>query len=183
MLMKLFKIYTDKDEVLHKKAEEVSFPIDEETSKTMLDMVEYLRLSQDDEFAAKHNIRSGVGLAAPQIGISKRFYAVYLDDKDKHYEYVLVNPKIISTSVKKAYLSTGEGCLSVPSDIPGFVYRYYKVTIKAYDAITNKEVTLRLSGYPAIVFQHEYDHLDGVLYYERIDKNNPFKKDDNAIEI
>jgi peptide deformylase len=57
------------------------------------------------------------------------------------------------------------------------------VTIKAYDAISEKEVTLRLSGYPAMVFQHEYDHLDGVLYYDRIDKKEPFREDPEAVRI
>ena len=165
MLMKLFKIYTDKDEVLHKKAEEVSFPIDEETSKTMLDMVEYLRLSQDDEFAAKHNIRSGVGLAAPQIGISKRFYAVYLDDKDKHYEYVLVNPKIISQSGE---MTGVEGCLSVPGK-QGIVKRPSYVRVEALD---RNGVTQTYEGTELLArcLCHEIDHLDGILYTDKAEK-------------
>lgn len=181
--MKLFKIYTDKDPVLRMKAKPVTLPLDEEKRQIILDMVEYLRLSQDDDFAQKNGIRSGVGIAAPQIGISERFYAVCFDDEDKHYEYGLVNPVIISTSVQKAYLSTGEGCLSVPVDKSGLVYRYFKVTIKAYDAVSQKDVVLKLHGFPALVFQHEYDHLDGILYYDRIDKKNPFFKDPDAIEI
>lgn len=181
--MKLFKIYTDKDPVVRQKAKAVSLPLDEKTRNTILDMVEYLRLSQDDEFAEKHNIRSGVGIAAPQIGISERFFAVYLDDDEHHYECGLVNPVIISTSVKKAYLSSGEGCLSVPVDQQGYVYRYFKVTIKAYDAVSDKNVVLKLHGYPALVFQHEYDHLDGILYYDRIDKKNPFYEDPDAISL
>ena len=90
---------------------------------------------------------------------------------------------ILSSSVKKAYLETGEGCLSVPQDVKGYVYRYFKVTMKAYDVVSQKEVTLKLHGYPAIVFQHEYDHLDGVLYYERINKEDPFYEDPNAVKI
>lgn len=182
--MKLFKIYTDKDPVLHMKAGEVTLPLDKDTKKTIVSMVEYLKKSQDDKYAKKHDIRSGVGLAAPQIGISKRFYAIYFDDTDgTHYEYGLVNPKIVSSSVKKGYLTSGEGCLSVPVDVKGYVYRYFKVTIEAYDALTEKEVTLKLSGYPAMVFQHEYDHLDGILYYERIDKKDPFYTDPEAVPI
>ncbi len=182
--MKLFKIYTKDDSVLHEKAKEVSFPSKEETKKTVLDMVQYLKDSQDPELSEKYKIRSGVGIAAPQIGISERFFAIYFEDENgKIYEYGLVNPKIVSTSVKKAYLHTGEGCLSVPVDVKGYVYRYYKITLKAYDVVSEKDVTLKLTGYPAIVFQHEYDHLDGILYYEKIDKKNPFYVDENAIVI
>ncbi len=181
--MKLFKIYTVDDPVVHQKAEAVSLPISDEIKKTVLDMVEYLKLSQDEEFAKEHKIRAGIGIAAPQIGISKRFFAIYMDDGDKHYEYGLINPKIVSTSAKKAYLTTGEGCLSVPKDQKGYVYRYYKVTIEAYDVLTEKNVKLRLVGYPAICFQHEYDHLDGVLYIDKINKRNPFEIDPDAIAI
>lgn len=181
--MKLFKIYFDTDPVLHEKAKEVSLPLTEEKRQTILDMVQYLKDSQDEVLSKKYNIRPGVGIAAPQIGISERFFAIYFQDGDKTYEYGLVNPVILSSSVKKAYLETGEGCLSVPQDVKGYVYRYFKITLKAFDVVSNKEVTLKLHGYPAIVFQHEYDHLDGVLYYERINKDNPFFEDPNAVKI
>lgn len=181
--MKLFKIYTVDDPVVHQKAQAVSLPISDEIKKTVLDMVEYLKLSQDEEFAKEHKIRAGIGIAAPQIGISERFFAIYMDDGEKHYEYGLINPKIVSTSAKKAYLASGEGCLSVPKDQKGYVYRYYKVTIEAYDVLTEKNVRLRLVGYPAICFQHEYDHLDGVLYIDKINKRNPFEIDPDAIAI
>lgn len=181
--MKLFKIHSDKEKLLHEKCVEVELPLSQEKRQTILDMVEYLKLSQDENFAKEHGIRSGVGLAAPQIGLCERFYAVYLVDGEKTYEYGLVNPKILSSSVKKAYIQGGEGCLSVPEDVPGNVYRYYRVTIKAYDAVSQKDVMLKLSGYPAIVFQHEYDHLDGILYYDRIDRKNPFYEDPEAVAI
>lgn len=181
--MKLFKIYTLDDEVVHEKAKEVALPLTEEKRQTILDMVEYLKESQVPEIAEKYHIRAGVGIAAPQIGISERFFAIYFEDNGKTYEYGLVNPVIVSTSVKRAYLTTGEGCLSVPVDQKGYVYRYYKVTIKAYDVVSDKNVTLRLVGYPAIVFQHEYDHLDGILYIDKIDKNNPLYADPSAVAI
>ena len=181
--MKLFKIYTDQDPILREKCIDISLPLTDEKRQLILDMIEYLKLSQDDEFAKEHNIRSGVGLAAPQIGYKERFFAIYFDDGDKHYEYGLVNPKIVSTSFKKGFLANGEGCLSVPKDRAGYVYRYYKITIKAFDVVSNSEVTLKLAGYPAMVFQHEYDHLDGILYYDRINKKDPNYVDPNAVMI
>ena len=181
--MKLFTIVTEEDPRIHQKCTPVALPLSEETRNTILDMVQYLKLSQDDAFAKKNNIRPGVGIAAPQIGIFERFYAVSFDDEGKHYEYGLVNPEIVSTSVKKGYIAGGEGCLSVPVDVPGHVYRYYKVTIKAFDALTMKDVVIRLHGYPAMVFQHEYDHLDGILYYDRIDPKDPFREDPDAVEL
>lgn len=181
--MKLFNIHKIPDPILYEKAKEVEMPLSPEKRELILEMIEYLKASQDDKLAEKYHIRAGVGIAAPQIGISERFYAVYLKTDDKVYEYGLVNPKIISTSFKKAYLENGEGCLSVPKDVEGYVYRYYKVTIQAFDVVSNSEVTLRLTGYPAIVFQHEYDHLDGVLYIDRIDKKDPFKVDPSAVAL
>ena len=181
--MKLLKIYPDSHQYLRTKCEEVSLPIDDKTKKIILDMIEYLKLSQDDEFASKHDIRAGVGLSANQIGITKRFFAVNFTYEEKEYKYGLVNPKIISSSVKKAFLAGGEGCLSVEMPHPGNVYRYFKIKIKGYDVVSEKDVVLDLSSYPAIVFQHEYDHLNGVLFYDHIDPKNPFAIDEEAVEI
>lgn len=181
--MKLFKIYLDTEKVLHEKAKEVKLPLTKEKCQTILDMIDYLKASQDEMLSEQYKIRAGVGIAAPQIGISERFFAIYFEDDDRTYEYGLVNPVILSTSVKKAYLATGEGCLSVPENVKGNVYRYFKITIKGFDVVSNKEVTLKLHGYPAIVFQHEYDHLDGIMYYDRINKQDPMYKDPEAVCI
>ena len=181
--MKDFKIYPDTHPYLRCKCEEVSSPFSSEIKKTLLDMIEYLKLSQDNEYATKHNIRPGVGLSANQIGITKRFFAMYLIDSDKEYKYGLINPKIISSSVTKAYLPSGEGCLSVITPHPGIVYRYFKIKMKGFDVVTNQEVTLSLQGYPAIVAQHEYDHLNGLLFYDRINKDNPLYIDPDAVEV
>ena len=160
--MKVFNIITDK-KFLAKKCEEVNLPLSAEDRKTLLDMVEYLKVSQDDELAKKYNIRPGVGLAANQIGLNKRMIAIYFEDEDRTHEYALVNPKIVSYSVKLCCLDSGEGCLSVEKDVEGYVYRYYKVTVKGYDALTNKDVTIKARGYLSIILQHEIDHLEGKL--------------------
>ena len=177
-------IVLDTDPLLRQKSEEVTLPLSKEIEEILDQMMEYLENSQDDELAKKYDLQPGVGLAAPQIGILKRMFTVLTyDEKGQLHKYALVNPKIISTSVAKAYLNTGEGCLSVPESHQGFVKRYNKIKLKAYDHISKQNVTLPLKGYVAIVVQHEYDHLDGVLYYDRINKQNPFKIDEEDIEI
>lgn len=181
--MELFKIVTDKNE-LKKRCEEVSLPLDEETRTLLLKMIDYLKKSQDDEIASKYNIRPGVGLAANQIGINKRFLAVYLiDEKGNEIKYGLVNPVITSYSVQEAYIQSGEGCLSVKDDVPGYVYRHNKITVRAYDVVEDKIITIKARGYLSIVLQHEIDHLNGLLYTDRINKLNPFIEKEDAVAI
>ncbi len=179
----MLKIVKDTDKSIRKRCEKVDLPLSEENKTILLKMLDYLKKSQDDNYASKHGIRSGVGLAAPQIGIQKQMLVVYYDNGQQIVQYALVNPKIISSSVKMCYLQSGEGCLSVDNDVKGYVYRPYKVRIKAFDLLTNSEIEIVAKGYEAIVLQHEIDHLIGVLYYDHIDKLNPFKKMDNSVAI
>ncbi|HLS20187.1 MAG TPA: peptide deformylase [Bacillota bacterium] len=168
---------------LRKTAEEVELPPSDDIKETLDKMLTFLKNSQDEQIAEKYNLRSGVGLAAPQININKRLIAVYYTDQnDKLHSYQLINPKIVSHSVEQAYLANGEGCLSVDRNIEGYVVRYARITVKAYD-IKGQEVKLRLKGYPAIIFQHEIDHLNGVMFYDHIDSNNPFNAPANAQRI
>ena len=177
----MLKIINDSSKVLHEICDEVSLPLSNADEKTLLEMLDYLKKSQDQSYCEKHKIRSGVGLAAPQIGIKKRMYAVYYENEDgKIIQYALVNPKIISNSTKLCALQGGEGCLSVDEDKKGYVYRYNKVLIKAYDLLQKKEVIITARGYDAIVLQHELDHLNGILYYDRINKNDPFERKSNS---
>lgn len=181
--MKLYKIVTDKNK-LKNKCKEVELPLSEEDKNTLIEMVEYLKLSQDDDIAQKYNIRPGVGLAANQIGLDKRMIAIYVvDSKGNEISYGLVNPVITSYSVQQCYLANGEGCLSVKEDVPGYVYRYNKITVKAYDVLEDKEVTIKARGFLSIVLQHEIDHLNGLLYVDHIDKDDPFLEKPNTIAI
>ena len=181
--MELFKIVTDKNE-LKKRCQEVEMPLDEETKTLLLKMIDYLKKSQDDEIAKKYDIRPGVGLAANQIGINKRFLAVYIiDDKGNEIKYGLVNPVITAYSVQESYISNGEGCLSVKEDVPGYVYRHAKITVRAYDVIEDKIITIKARGFLSIVLQHEIDHLNGLLYTDRINKDNPFIEKEDAIAL
>ncbi|SCU33002.1 peptide deformylase [Staphylococcus xylosus] len=177
-------IIRDGHPTLRQKAQDVPLPISDENRNILKSMREFLINSQDEETANKYGLRSGVGLAAPQINVSKKMIAVYLpDDGDgKSYDLMLVNPKVVSHSIQEAYLPTGEGCLSVDENIPGLVHRKYRITVKATD-IDGKEVKLRLKGYPAIVVQHEIDHINGVMFYDHINQNNPLQPHDDAVEV
>ncbi|WP_188454539.1 peptide deformylase [Virgibacillus oceani] len=164
-------------------AEDVSLPPTDEEKTLLQDMLEFLKNSQDDNIACEYDLRPGVGLAAPQLGINKRMAAVHFEDfKGKHYSYGLINPRIVSHSVEKAYLSGGEGCLSVDRNVEGYVPRYARITVKATD-IDGNDLKLRLRDYAAIVFQHEIDHLNGVMFYDHIHNDNPFHIPENAKAI
>ena len=173
--MKL-KIVKDNNPIMHKKSQPVELPLNQEDKKTLDDMLEYLKLSQDEDYAKKHNIRAGVGIAAIQIGLLKRMFCIYYETEEGIVQYQLVNPKIIEYSVRKCALKNGEGCLSVDQDHEGLSHRYYKIKMAAFDALRNEDIIITARGFDAVVLQHEYDHLDGLFYYDRIDNNNPNKQ-------
>ncbi|MCC5890753.1 MAG: peptide deformylase [Alkalibacterium sp.] len=158
-------------------AEALSFPLDSKTAKLAEDLLEFLKNSQDPETAEEYDLRPGVGIAAPQVDRSIRLIAVHVPSSDEESEEpefssVLVNPKILSHSVQQTCLSDGEGCLSVDREVPGIVPRHKRVTVEYYDLEGNKQKK-RLRDFPAIVVQHEIDHLNGVMFYDRIDEDNP----------
>ena len=108
----------------------------------------------------------GVGLAAPQVHEGLRLFVAMLDEEpgEESEAVVIVNPEI---TMNGAATEEGwEGCLSIP-DIRGMVPRHTDITMKALDR-TGKPVELRLQGFPARVAQHEADHLDGVLFFDRM---------------
>ena len=168
-------IISDDNPLLREKSVDVPLPLSKEDEKLLDDMMEYLELSQDDEKAIELDIQPGVGLAAPQLGILKKMFVVLTADEKGNL--------LVSHSVAKSYLSGGEGCLSVPETHEGYVLRHQKIKIKAYDHISKQEVLLNLKGYVAIVLQHEYDHLFGIVYYDHINKENPFEAPEGATSI
>lgn len=168
---------------LRLRAEEVKFPLSEEDRKLGEDLLEYVINSQNDELAEKYDLRPGVGIAAPQVNQAKRIFALHFDDSTgEDLSLVVVNPKIISHSVEKTYLAAGEGCLSVDRAVSGYVPRYARITIKGFN-LDGEEIKMRLKGLPAIAFQHELDHLNGVMFFDHIDSKNPFAEIENAIVI
>ncbi|HZC07554.1 MAG TPA: peptide deformylase [Ktedonobacterales bacterium] len=115
----------------------------------------------------------GVGLAAPQVGESIRVLVAEYEDE----AVALVNPEIIKRSEDEELGQ--EGCLSIPGFIGDDVPRVSAITVKARDP-RGKEIRVKAEGWFARILQHEIDHLDGVLYTDRIapDKVRPVTEDD-----
>ena len=166
-------------ETLAIRAKEVNVPLSNEDKLILKEMMEFLVNSQTPEISEEYELRPGVGLAAPQVNISKRMIAILTtDEKDeKLYQLLLVNPKIISHSVAQTYLPGGEGCLSVDREVTGLVSRHKKITLRAHnfnpDTNELKEVNIRVSGYVSIVLQHEIDHLNGILFVDKLVEELP----------
>ncbi|MGT2888309.1 peptide deformylase [Streptococcus didelphis] len=177
---------------LRQEAKEVEFPLSDQDIILGEKMMQFLRNSQDPVMAEKLGLRGGVGLAAPQLNISKRIIAVLvpnLEDTEGNppkeafsLQEVMYNPKILAHSVQDAALAEGEGCLSVDRVVEGYVVRHSRVTIEYFDKDGQKH-KLKLKGYNAIVVQHEIDHINGIIFYDRINAKNPFAKTDNMLLI
>ena len=188
MLINRDTIITDTDPLIREKSKDVSLPLSEEDASLLRELLQYVEDSTNEEIAEKKNLQPAVGISAIQVGIPKKLTAVVVREKDKNgedvtHKYMLANPKVISTSVQKAYLETGEGCLSVKDEHKGFVVRSARIKVKAFDLVTNKTIEIRARDYLAIVLQHEIDHFSGVLFYDHIDENDPYAHPLDAIEI
>lgn len=153
--MAKLKILTAGDPVLRQTAAEVT-KIDKKLIKLLKDMAETM-------YAAE-----GVGLAAPQIGVSKRI--VVIDVGDGIIE--MINPVIVN---KEGSVVGGEGCLSVP-EYEGEVERAEKVECEFTDR-SGKRYLIETDGLLAIAIQHELDHLDGVLFIDKAQSIMPKKKE------
>ncbi len=158
---------------LKKIAKDVSLPLTSVDKKILTDLMNHLIVSQIPELAEKYNVQPGVGIAAPQINISKRMFCILATDSDDNlHKYYCVNPKIISKSKQMTYLSNGEGCLSVKRKVFGIVQRHKTITVKSgfYDPETDRVTVkkIKLTDFISIVFQHEYDHLDGILFVDKL---------------
>ena len=149
------------ENVLRLKAKKVKDIKSDETQKIISTMVETLKKS------------NGVGLAAPQISISKQIMIISSKPNVRYpnapimKDLVLINPKIIKTSKKKN--KDWEGCLSIPG-IRAKVPRHNKIKVK-YKTLENKKKTIVFKDFIARIFQHEYDHLIGLAYIDRVKSN------------
>ena len=171
ILMK--NIIKEGNELLRKESVDVVLPLSIEDKTTLLDMVGYLFNSQNDTKAKELGLRPGVGLAAPQIGVNKKMFAILSNDMEgKTWLMAVINPRIVKKSKELIYLPGGEGCLSVDRETCGITPRHKRITVEAYLYNLQSSVVefkrFELRDYIAIVFQHEYDHLFGTLYVDTI---------------
>jgi peptide deformylase len=148
--MTILNIVTFPDPVLSKRANEVE-DVNGDIKKLMEDMLETM-------YSAP-----GVGLAAPQVGIDKRIIVVDVRDEEKKEPILLANPEIISCDGELVY---EEGCLSLP-EFREKIKRKERVCVTGIDREGNQKV-FDADGLLAVVFQHEIDHLDGVLLLNRV---------------
>ena len=144
----------------HPVLRERARPIDKSELKDPL-----LQKLIDDMVDTMHEYH-GVGLAAPQVHEGLRLFVALLDDDPdgKSEATAIINPEIVPNASDKR--EGWEGCLSIP-DIRGMVPRFTDITVAALDR-DGKKIELRLKDFPARVVQHETDHLDGVLFFDRM---------------
>ncbi|MDR3059837.1 MAG: peptide deformylase [Dysgonomonas sp.] len=116
-------------------------------------------------------VESGVGIAAPQVGLGRNLFLFMRIDKEGIPVQVAINPRIVNHS-QEIILFEGDGCLSVP-ELSGTTKRYAWVDVEYYNE-TGELIKERLSGnsregdFTGVIFQHEYDHLQGVLFIDRL---------------
>ncbi len=156
--MALREIVTVPNDVLRRKARKIT-EFDKELQKTIDDMIETMREAP------------GVGLAAPQVGLSERLVVVEYEEDDEKEDspkklYVVVNPEVISTS-EETEMGI-EGCLSIPG-LVGEVERSLEIVVCGQNR-RGQPVKIKANGWLARIFQHEIDHLDGILYTDRATK-------------
>lgn len=174
-MLKLCNILDEKESVLHKVSKDATFPLTSEDNELITEAYNYLRLSQDEDEANRLNLRPGMGLAFCQLGVLKRIFIISYKNEDGSFtEYTVINPKLISHSNELVYVEEGEGCLSVNREVDGIVPRYARITVGYYDE-TGKYVENRVREEMSVAFQHEMDHLDGIMFTDKIDKSNPYK--------
>ena len=161
--MSVRRIYTLEEPVLRHKARKVK-AFNQELRQLADDMVETMKVSD------------GVGLAAPQVGVSERIVVVQMPEEYEDAEagklYILGNPEIAEADGDE--LLADEGCLSIPG-IVGEVPRAGKVKVRAQN-IKGRPIRLKAEGYLARIFQHEIDHLDGVLFIDRVENPETLRR-------
>ncbi len=182
-MIKTTDILDEKNPIIRAHNEEVTFPMSDKDKKLIKDMLDHLYKSQIEKYAKKYNLRPGMGLAAPQVGVNKKFFVICHEEYENEFKnYVLINPKVVSHSEELIYTGGGEGCLSINRDVEGIVPRYARITVKGKD-VNGNDIKIRAREELAIAFQHELDHLEGILFVDKIDPKDPFKNIENMREI
>jgi peptide deformylase len=158
--MRVRDIVITGDQVLHNKAQPV-----QEINDYIRELIEDMYLTMD--------AAPGVGLAAPQIGIPLQIFVYDWEDETGSYRNVAINPSLTISALEDRNAdpdTESEGCLSVPGErFP--LLRALKATLTALD-IEGHSYEIQAHGWLARIFQHEFDHLQGMLYVDRLDKKN-----------
>lgn len=156
--MPVLPIVITGDPVLHTPAAPVE-EIDDATKQLVTDMIETMHAAP------------GVGLAAPQVGVAKRIFVWHwVDDEEQKHEGVAVNPTLYVTPTPLPPADEeeeSEGCLSIPGE--RFPLRRGEGAILKATDLDGKPFEIEAHGWLARIFQHEYDHLDGILYADRLE--------------
>ncbi|MGZ9431411.1 peptide deformylase [Mycoplasma sp. AC157] len=179
MNRKKVKIIQLPNNVLREKSIDVPWPLTEEDELLAQQMIDHIDYSQVE---GQKMYRPGVGVAAVQYGILKNMFYINVNNgpDDIVFRDIIINPKILGFSEDKIALHHGEGCLSVNEKWPhqeGFVRRRKIIKVEGYSYFSKEKKIWTVSGYVAIVFQHELDHLQGKLFIDHIDKKQPWKKE------
>jgi peptide deformylase len=157
--MRVFKINNVKDSLLlRQKSEDVTIVEGDKTLKHFTDRL---------YATVRDSISLGVGIAAPQVGILKNIIWVQRFDKEEFPFEVYLNPKIVQYSQKKQ--TRAEGCLSIPNRRETLNCRAYAILLE-YDTLDGEHKTEMVEDFTAIIFQHEIDHLNGILYIDLVDE-------------
>jgi peptide deformylase len=161
--MAILPIVLEGDPRLRQKASKIR-SVDDSLRKLAADMHETM------------NDAPGVGLAGPQVGVMRRIIVVfvpgeYIGEGEPDIRTTLINPEIIKGHGCEV---ATEGCLSIPSWV-GDVPRYEAITVKAMN-LDNKEIRIKAKGYFARVIQHEVDHLDGILFVDRVEDKSTLRE-------
>ncbi|MGL4647660.1 MAG: peptide deformylase [Mycoplasmoidaceae bacterium] len=175
-------IVYDDNPILKERSEDLTLPIGAVEEATIAKMVAYIDASYENK-AKKYKIKPGIGIAAIQLGIKKRIIYIHFNENEVEHKYLIANPIIIKEFNKKTFIKDGEGCLSVKDDAIGYSIRKAKIIVKALNLFDFQEIEIEAHGLLACCLQHEIDHLNGILYYDRINKFKPFYKEDDWEEI
>lgn len=159
--MRVYKINTKKDSLLLRMKSDYIKPNNKDL--VLQNFVKRLYATVRDSMSM------GVGIAAPQVGILKNIIWVQRFDKDNHPFEVYLNPKISSYSDKKQTLK--EGCLSIPNRSETLDSRSLSITIE-YDTMDAAHKQETITGFTSVIFQHEIDHLNGILYLDHLQKDS-----------
>lgn len=151
----MLKIVTYPDPILEKPADLVTFPLDNETKSLIKDMKQTVK-------------DKGVGLAAPQVGVSKQICIIHLIEEilhkgEKPRDIVMINPKITFFSQLESLMV--EGCLSFPDQYYE-IWRPSNITVEYYDE-NGKKIIYKAKDWPARIIQHEVDHLNGNIFINK----------------